>query len=112
VEVPKQLADTDTTVLNWDQLRSVLAELSLKDRLILELDMTDALRPSELFGLRWRDFNYDECLLVLRDGLAGAKAETPNHSGSVMKEDFVVTIRLRPVFPPELLSRFPHRLGR
>ena len=66
VEVPKQLADTDTTVLNWDQLRSVLAELSLKDRLILELDMTDALRPSELFGLRWRDFNYDECILVLR----------------------------------------------
>ena len=66
VEVPKQLADTDTTVLNWDQLRSVLAGLSLKDRLILELDMTDALRPSELFGLRWRDFNYDECLLVLR----------------------------------------------
>jgi integrase len=66
VEVPKQLADTDTTVLNWDQLRSVLAELSLKDRLILELDMTDALRPSELFGLRWRDFSYDECLLLLR----------------------------------------------
>jgi integrase len=67
VEVPKQLADTDTTVLNWDQLRSVLAELSLKDRLILELDMTDALPPSELFGLRWRDLNYDECLLVLRE---------------------------------------------
>jgi integrase len=50
-----------------DQLQSVLAELSLKDRLILELDMTDALRPSELFGLRWRDLNYDECLLVLRE---------------------------------------------
>jgi integrase len=45
----------------------VLAELSLKDRLILELDMTDALRPSELFGLRWRDLKYDECLLVLRE---------------------------------------------
>ena len=29
--------------------------------------MTDALRPSELFGLRWRDLNYDECLLVLRE---------------------------------------------
>jgi len=26
--------------------------LSLKDRLILELDMTDMLRPSELFALR------------------------------------------------------------
>lgn len=67
VEVPKQLADTDTTVLNWDQLRSVLAELSLKDKLILELDMTDALCPSELFGLRWRDFNYDECLVELHE---------------------------------------------
>ena len=43
----------------------MLAELSLKDRLILELDMTDALRPSELFGLRWPDFNYDEWLLEL-----------------------------------------------
>jgi integrase len=37
------------------------------DRLILELDMTDALRPSELFRLRWRDFNYDECLLELHE---------------------------------------------
>ena len=27
VEVPKQLRDTDTTVLSWDQLRSVLANL-------------------------------------------------------------------------------------
>ena len=65
VEVPKQLADTDTTILSWDQLRNVLTKLALKDRLILELDMTVALRPSELFGLRWRDFNYDECLLEL-----------------------------------------------
>jgi integrase len=67
VEVPKQLADTDTTILSWDQLRNVLTKLALKDRLILELDMTIALRPSELFGLRWRDFNYDECLLELRE---------------------------------------------
>jgi integrase len=67
VGLPKQLADTDTTILSWDQLRNVLAKLILKDRLILELDMTVALRPSELFGLRWRDFNYDECLLELRE---------------------------------------------
>ncbi len=67
VDVPAQLADTDTTVLSWDQLRDVLANLTLKDRLILELDMTDALRPSELFGLRWRDFNHDECSLELRE---------------------------------------------
>jgi integrase len=76
VAVPKQLADTDTTVLSWDQLRGVLATLTLKDRLILELDMTDALRPSELFGLRWRDFNYDECLLELHETVYRGKLRT------------------------------------
>ena len=76
VELPKRLADTDTTVLNWDQLRSVLAKLTLKDRLILELDMTEALRPSELFGLRWRDFNYDECQLALRETVYRGKLRT------------------------------------
>ena len=76
VEVPKQLADTDTTVLNWDQLRRVLAVLSLKDRLILEPDMTNALRPSELFGLRWRGFSYDECLLELRETVYRGKLPT------------------------------------
>jgi len=67
VEVPKQLRETDTTTLSWDQLRNVLASLTLKDRLILELDMTNALRPSELFGLRWRDFNHEGCQLELRE---------------------------------------------
>ena len=76
VEVPKQLADTDTTTLSWDQLRNVLAKLTLKDRLILELDMTDALRPSELFGLRWRDFHHDEYLLELRETVYRGKLRT------------------------------------
>ena len=55
------------------QLRNVLANVSLKDRLVLELDMTVALRPSELFGLRWCDFNYDECLLELRETVYRSK---------------------------------------
>jgi hypothetical protein len=40
VEVPKQLLDTDTTVLSWGQLRTVLTK-ELKDWLLLELDMKD-----------------------------------------------------------------------
>jgi integrase len=31
--------------------------ITVRDRLLLELDMTNALRPSELFGLRWKGFN-------------------------------------------------------
>jgi integrase len=57
VKVPTQLRDTDKTTLTWDQLRRALAELDVRDRLLLELDMTNALRPSELFGLRWKCFS-------------------------------------------------------
>ena len=54
VKVPTQLRDTDKTTLTWDQLRMALSELNVRDRLLLELDMTNALRPSELFGLKWK----------------------------------------------------------
>ena len=60
VTVPSQLRDTDRTTLTWEQLRNVLLLLGLRDRVLLELDMTNALRPSELFALRWRCFNYAE----------------------------------------------------
>ena len=56
-KVPTQLRETDKTTLTWDQLRKALSELDDRDRLLLELDMTNALRPSELFGLRWKCFN-------------------------------------------------------
>ena len=57
VKVPAHLRETDKTILTWDQLRSALDHLELRDRIILELDMTNALRPSELFGLRWKCFD-------------------------------------------------------
>ena len=54
VTTPLNLRGKDKTVLTWDQLRLVLASLTLKDLVLLTLEMTDALRPSELFALRWR----------------------------------------------------------
>jgi integrase len=57
VTVPSQLRDMDKTTLTWEQLRNVLSQLSLRDRILLELDMTNALRPSELFALRWKCFD-------------------------------------------------------
>jgi integrase len=61
VKVPTQLRETDTTTLTWDQLGLALAELTLRDRILLELDMTNALRPSELLAFRWKCFDYDAC---------------------------------------------------
>ena len=60
VTVPSQLRDTDKTTLTWEQLRNALSRLSLRDRILLELDMTNALRPSELFALRWKCFDQAE----------------------------------------------------
>jgi integrase len=54
-------------VLTWDQLRSALAELDLRDRILMKLDMTNALRPSELFAFRWLCFEYDACMLAIKE---------------------------------------------
>ena len=60
VRVPSQLRDTDKTTLTWEQLRNALSHLALRDRILLELDMTNALRPGELFALRWKCFDQAE----------------------------------------------------
>jgi site-specific recombinase XerC len=52
VTVPSQFRDTDKTILTWERLRNALSYLGLRDRILLELDMTNALRPSERFALR------------------------------------------------------------
>jgi len=73
VTVPAQLRDTDKTTLSWEQLRAALAQLTLRDRILLELDMTNALRPSELFALRWKCFNHAEAKMqVLETAYKGA----------------------------------------
>ena len=67
VKVPAQLRATDTTTLTWDQLRLALSKLTLRDRILLELDMTNALRPSELFAFRWRRFDYQASTLTVAE---------------------------------------------
>ncbi len=60
ISPPAHLRETDKTTLTWEQLRNALAALALRDRILLELDMSNALRPSELFALRWSSFKYEE----------------------------------------------------
>jgi integrase len=43
--------------LTWEQLRALLEAATRRDRILLMLDMTDALRPSELFAFRWKSFD-------------------------------------------------------
>ena len=45
---------SDKTVLTWDQLAAALARMELRDRILMKLDMTNALRPSESFTFRWK----------------------------------------------------------
>jgi len=64
--LPKELRPVNKTTLSWDQLRLVLNSVSLRDRILLTLDMTETFRPSELFALRWRDFDMDARTLTVR----------------------------------------------
>ncbi len=54
LKTPANLRESDKTVLSWDQLADALAKLGLRDRILMKLDMTNALRPSELFAFRWK----------------------------------------------------------
>jgi len=65
IKVPAQLRETDTTTLSWEELRLALSKLPLRDGIILELEMTNALRPGELFALRWKCFNHAESTMRL-----------------------------------------------
>ena len=67
IKVPAQLRATDTTTLTWDQLRLALEKLPLRDRILLELDMTNALRPSELFAFRWKRFDAQASTLTVAE---------------------------------------------
>lgn len=53
----RRLCADDKQILTWEQMGAILARAKRRDQLILTLDMTDAIRPSELFALRWRSFD-------------------------------------------------------
>ena len=57
LKIPKNLRPKDKQILTWEQMGALLDAAARRDRLILMLDMTDALRPSELFALRWQSFD-------------------------------------------------------
>ncbi len=57
LRIPKNLRPKDQSVLSWEHLRAILESARRKDRILLTLEMTGALRPSELFCLRWRSFD-------------------------------------------------------
>ncbi len=64
LKVPNRLRPKDKQVLTWGQLREALQKCSQRDRALLMLDMTSALRPSELFALRWRSFDNRNTLSI------------------------------------------------
>src|ERR1700722_16998326 len=64
LKIPKNLRPKDKAILSWDEMWSILASTYRRDRLLLILDMTAALRPSELFALRWKSFDNSNTLSI------------------------------------------------
>jgi integrase len=57
VHISVHIKETDKTVLSWDERRRVFNALSERDRLIISIEGTAGLRPSELFALRCQSFD-------------------------------------------------------
>lgn len=76
VKVPQNLREVDKTTLSWEQLRAALEkldELSLRDWILMKLDMSNALRPSELFPLRWRCMLEERNILDIQETIYKGK---------------------------------------
>jgi integrase len=76
VKVPANLREVDKTTLSWEQLRAALAklsDLSLRDWILMKIDMSNALRPSELFPLRWRCLDEIKCVLDIQETIYKGK---------------------------------------
>lgn len=69
VKAPSNLRPVDKTTLSWKQLRAALEklEVNLRDWILMKLDMSNALRPSELFPLRWQCFLEEERILNIQE---------------------------------------------
>lgn len=112
LRIPKNLRQKDKRVLDWETLWAILATAPRRDRLLLSIDMTEALRPSELFALRWRSFDNHNTLKItetvyrgelrpygktpgsltkvyLPDGLAAELRSWKYESGDVSPDDFI-----------------------
>jgi integrase len=67
VKTPANLREVDKTTLTWEQMREALSKLALRDWILLKLDMSNALRPSELFALKWRCFDPTDQTLDIQE---------------------------------------------
>jgi integrase len=85
LRIPKNLRQKDKRVLDWEMMWSILAIASRRDRLLLSIDMTEALRPSELFALRWRSFDDQNTLKITETVYRGELRPYGKTSGSLTK---------------------------
>lgn len=85
LKIPKNLRPKDKRVLGWETLWAILATAARRDRLLLALDMTEALRPSELFALRWRSFDDQNTLEITETVYRGELRSYGKTVGSLTK---------------------------
>jgi integrase len=50
-------------ILELDEMRGILAELSIREKALISLDMITGIRRGELAGLKWEDIDFDDLLV-------------------------------------------------
>ena len=69
LRLPQELKPVLKSVLTLEQIAALLAVATGMDRVILRLLLTTGLRPSELFALRWNDFDAENKLLRITESV-------------------------------------------
>jgi integrase len=57
----------ETNAFSSSIFSPIIDELAAMERILIELDITEALRPGELFGLRWKCFDPKRSNLRLQE---------------------------------------------
>lgn len=109
-------------ILEVDEMRALLAELALRERVLVFLDMATGLRRGELTGLQWRDVDFDNLLLRIERSvvdLVVGKGKTeaskkPVPLDEYLAQDLLEWYRHAPCVRPEdwIFASTSNRAGR
>lgn len=85
-------------ILELDEMRSILAELSIRERALISLDMITGIRRGELAGLKWEDIDLKNLLVNV------VRSVVDQHTGKCKTEASVKPVPIDSYTARDLLA--------
>jgi len=88
--------------LKIEEIKKLLEVATGRDRLLLRVLFTTALRPSELFALRWKAFQSEHWRLVIRESIYRGKIRPFTKTTDADSPKSLITVHLPPAIIQDL----------